>query len=84
MTAMIMHSPMLAVGPGEPSGFWRNSVAASLAVALHVGVVPIAGCPCLPERVEPNKRVCTCCFGIARACSVHKVCVQQSLRPAGA
>ena len=53
-------------------------------VALHVGVVPIAGCPCLPERVEPNKRVCTCCFGIARGCSVHKVCVQQGLRPAGA
>ncbi len=39
MTAMIMHSPMLAVAPGEPSGFWRNSVAASLAVALHVGVL---------------------------------------------
>ncbi|OIN46648.1 energy transducer TonB [Pseudomonas azotoformans] len=39
MTAMIMHSPLLAVGPGEPSGFWRNSVAASLAVALHVGVL---------------------------------------------
>ena len=41
MTAMIMHSPMLAVGPGEPSGFWRNSVAASLAVALHVGVLAV-------------------------------------------
>ena len=53
-------------------------------VALHVGVVPIAGCPCLPERVEPNKRVCTCCFGIARACSEHKVCVQQGLCSAGA
>ncbi|MGY2140508.1 energy transducer TonB [Pseudomonas reactans] len=41
MTAMIMHSPMLAVGPGEPSGFWRNSVAASLAVALHIGVLAV-------------------------------------------
>ncbi|NWC77514.1 TonB family protein [Pseudomonas sp. P7759] len=39
MTAMIMHSSMLAVAPGEPSGFWRNGVAASLAVALHVGVL---------------------------------------------
>ena len=41
MTAMIMHSPMLAVAPGDFSGFWRNSVAASLAVALHVGVLAV-------------------------------------------
>lgn len=41
MTAMIMHSPLLAVGPGEPSGFRRNSVEASLAVALHVGVLAV-------------------------------------------
>ncbi|TFY93832.1 energy transducer TonB [Pseudomonas nabeulensis] len=39
MTAMIMHSPTLTMAPGQPSGFWRNSFAASLAVALHVGVV---------------------------------------------
>ncbi|WP_339467273.1 MULTISPECIES: energy transducer TonB [unclassified Pseudomonas] len=39
MTAMIMHSPTLTVAPREASGFWRNSFAAGLAVALHVGVV---------------------------------------------
>ena len=39
MTAMIMHSPTLTMAPGQPSGFWRNSFAASLAVALHVGVL---------------------------------------------
>ena len=39
MTAMIMHSPMLAMAPRDTSGFWRNSLAASLAVALHVGVL---------------------------------------------
>lgn len=39
MTAMIMHSPMLTMAPRGPSGFWRNSLAASLAVALHVGVL---------------------------------------------
>ncbi|CAI2797896.1 TonB family protein [Pseudomonas fluorescens group sp.] len=39
MTAMIMHSPTLTMAHGQPSGFWRNSFAASLAVALHVGVL---------------------------------------------
>ncbi len=39
MTAMIMHSPTLAMAPRDTSGFWRNSVAASVAVALHVGVL---------------------------------------------
>jgi len=39
MTAMIMHSPMLTMPSRRPSGFWRNSLAASLAVALHVGVL---------------------------------------------
>lgn len=39
MTAMIMHSETLALTPREPSRFWRNSVAASLAVALHAGVL---------------------------------------------
>ena len=39
MTAMIMHSPMLTMAPRDRSGFWRNSFAASLAVALHVGVL---------------------------------------------
>ena len=39
MTAMIMHSPVSVAVPRETSGFWRNSFAASLAVALHVGVL---------------------------------------------
>ncbi|MGF6097816.1 energy transducer TonB [Pseudomonas sp. 18175] len=39
MTAMIMHSPTLTMAPADRSGFWRNSFAASLAVALHVGVL---------------------------------------------
>ncbi|WDU64598.1 energy transducer TonB [Pseudomonas poae] len=41
MTAMIMHSPTLAMAPRDNAGFWRNSVAASLAVALHVGVLAV-------------------------------------------
>ncbi len=41
MTAMIMHSPTFAMTPGQTSGVWRNSVAASLAVALHVGVLAV-------------------------------------------
>ena len=39
MTAMIMHSPSLTMAPRDASGIWRNSLAASLAVALHVGVL---------------------------------------------
>ncbi len=39
MTAMIMHSPTLTMTPTDRSGFWRNSFAAGLAVALHVGVL---------------------------------------------
>ncbi|WP_112195750.1 energy transducer TonB [Pseudomonas sp. LG1E9] len=39
MTAMIMHSPQLAMEPRDTSGVWRNSLAASLAVALHAGVL---------------------------------------------
>ena len=39
MTAMIMHSPTLTMAPRDAFGFWRNSLAASLAVALHIGVL---------------------------------------------
>ena len=39
MTAMIMHSPTLTMAPRDASGIWRNSLAASLAVALHIGVL---------------------------------------------
>ncbi|MCP2141850.1 UNVERIFIED_ORG: protein TonB [Pseudomonas poae] len=34
-----MHSPLLTMAPPAFSGLWRNSLAASLAVALHVGVL---------------------------------------------
>ncbi|MCP1463840.1 protein TonB [Pseudomonas sp. S3E17] len=34
-----MHSPTLTMAPRDAFGFWRNSLAASLAVALHVGVL---------------------------------------------
>ncbi|NCE93772.1 energy transducer TonB [Pseudomonas sp. L13] len=40
MTAMSMHSPALALAPNG-DGFWRKSLAASLAVALH-GAVAVA------------------------------------------
>lgn len=39
MTAMIMHNPTPAMAPRDASGVWRNSLAAGLAVALHVGVL---------------------------------------------
>ncbi|AZE54893.1 Ferric siderophore transport system, periplasmic binding protein TonB [Pseudomonas synxantha] len=39
MTAMIMHSSTPAMAPRDASGGWRNSLAAGLAVALHVGVL---------------------------------------------
>ncbi|MDQ0980776.1 energy transducer TonB [Pseudomonas synxantha] len=39
MTAMIMHNPTPAMAPRNASGVWRNSLAAGLAVALHVGVL---------------------------------------------
>ncbi|WP_411379912.1 TonB family protein [Pseudomonas sp. MPB26] len=39
MTAMIMHGPALAMAPRATSGLCRNSVAAGLAVMLHVGVL---------------------------------------------
>lgn len=38
MTVMTMHSPALPLLPNN-DGFWRKSLAASLAVALHAGVV---------------------------------------------
>lgn len=41
MTAMIMHSSMLSIAPRDTAGFWRNSLAASFAVALHVGVLAV-------------------------------------------
>ncbi|OAB49946.1 energy transducer TonB [Pseudomonas thivervalensis] len=40
MTAMIMHSPSLSA-PALGRSFWKNSLAAGLAVALHVGVVAL-------------------------------------------
>lgn len=40
MTAMIMHSPSLSV-PVLGRRFWKNGLAAGLAVALHAGVVAL-------------------------------------------
>ena len=39
MTAMTLHRPYLAATPVERSGLWRNGLAASLAVGLHVIVL---------------------------------------------
>ncbi|MGZ0703076.1 energy transducer TonB [Pseudomonas piscis] len=39
MTAMIMHTPTAMSLRPEAPGFWRNSLAASLALALHAGVL---------------------------------------------
>lgn len=41
MTAMIMHSPSIMLQGPKRSGLWRNSLAASLAVALHVMVLAL-------------------------------------------
>lgn len=50
MTAMIMHSPPLTITARDTSGFWRNGVAASLAVALHVAVVAALMLGWSPEK----------------------------------
>ncbi|MCE4057153.1 energy transducer TonB [Pseudomonas sp. Au-Pse12] len=39
MTAMILHRPTVMPMRPEASGFWRNSLAATLALALHAGVL---------------------------------------------
>ncbi|KPG95636.1 energy transducer TonB [Pseudomonas sp. RIT-PI-q] len=41
MTAMIMHTPTLTLPRSARSGFWQNSLAAGLAVALHVIVLAL-------------------------------------------
>jgi protein TonB len=41
MTAMIMHTPTLTLQRSVRSGFWHNSLAAGLAVALHVIVLAL-------------------------------------------
>ncbi|SFW31673.1 MULTISPECIES: energy transducer TonB [Pseudomonas] len=41
MTAMIMHSPALSVTALSRHGFWRNSLAAGLAVALHAAIAAL-------------------------------------------
>ncbi|KAA0942277.1 MULTISPECIES: energy transducer TonB [unclassified Pseudomonas] len=55
MTAMIMHSPCLTVAPREFAGLWKNSLAAGLAVALHVVVLALLMLGWSPEKpsVEP-------------------------------
>ncbi|MHC8285785.1 energy transducer TonB [Pseudomonas sp. XS1P51] len=41
MTAMIMHTPSMMLQSRVRSGFWQNSLAASLAVALHAIVLAL-------------------------------------------
>nr|WP_314533607.1 TonB family protein [uncultured Pseudomonas sp.] len=41
MTAMTLHSPYVAAAPVDRSGIWRNGLAASLAVGLHVIVLAL-------------------------------------------
>lgn len=55
MTAMIMHSPSMTLPPSARSGFWQNSLAASLAVALHAIVLALLVHGWSPEKppVEP-------------------------------
>ena len=50
MTAMIMHSSTLVMAPRDFSGWWRKGMAASLAVALHVGVVAALMLGWSPEK----------------------------------
>lgn len=54
MTAMIMHSPTLPMAPAAPSGFWRNSLAAGLAVALHVIVLALLMLGWAPQPPTPE------------------------------
>ncbi|WP_348748079.1 energy transducer TonB [Pseudomonas rhodesiae] len=54
MTAMIMHSPTLPMASAAPSGFWRNSLAASLAVALHVIVLALLMLGWAPQPPTPE------------------------------
>ncbi|SEE44473.1 energy transducer TonB [Pseudomonas migulae] len=55
MTAMIMHSPSMTLPPSIRSGFWQNSLAASLAVALHAAVLALLVHGWSPQKppVEP-------------------------------
>ena len=41
MTTMILHSPMFSLPEGVGNGFWKNSLAAGLAVALHAAVLAL-------------------------------------------
>ena len=41
MTAMIMHSPSMTLQDAARNGFWKNSLAASLAVGLHAIVLAL-------------------------------------------
>lgn len=50
MTAMIMHSSTLVMAPRDFNGWWRKCMAASLAVALHVGVVAALMLGWSPEK----------------------------------
>ncbi|WLH33588.1 TonB family protein [Pseudomonas sp. FP2196] len=61
MTAMIMHSPATICAPMPRSHFWQHSLAATLAVALHVVVLVllISAWSPSPPQVQPPRVMTT-------------------------
>jgi len=55
MTAMIMHSPAFTLREGVTNGFWKNSLAAGLAVALHAIVLALLVSGWSVEFPAPNQ-----------------------------
>lgn len=55
MTAMIMHSPAFTFRGGLTNGFWKNSLAAGLAVALHSIVLALLVSGWSVEFPAPNQ-----------------------------
>jgi protein TonB len=55
MTAMIMHSPAFTLREGLTNSFWKNSLAAGLAVALHAIVLTLLVSGWSVELPAPNQ-----------------------------
>ena len=57
MTAMIMHNPATLAAPKPRHDFWQHSLAATLALALHAGVLALlinTWSPSAPEVTPPR------------------------------
>jgi periplasmic protein TonB len=54
MTAMILHSQGLGLPALSRTGYWRNGLAAGLAVALHAGVAALLFLGWTPEKPVPE------------------------------